>query len=747
MPPGLICTVKRGTRCACGAANADRLAVRSRDPAQTSTKHSPLQQRAAHAPVFTMWWHQGAPAPKQPATTHFLDEIGSAPDDGPLSTYRISETDQSSRHTVTGASRVWASYGLEHERARDGNSGVIPRGHLPRGSRTIGVALSRLAGWRTTIVAAIVVVIVAISGCTPAPSSSEELTSEPGVLVATFDGSVETVTISAPTLDEQALASLSSISSLGAVAIGVPVELSADGAMPSEGATISRSYAAPLPEGAQAAFMWWNGDIGEWEPVASEISADRRVLTANVNHFSIWTDLVAGGQAAIGAVTDAARRAGQAVSEVASVVGQGLEKANATISKAIQTGADHLYFAAGQILSTRADQPQCDGSQPNWVESVIVIEDSPANPLRFCVGSGVSNTAVVKVAANRGYAIPYALAGTATVQGTALTAFQAIQSIVDLDATIANSVADLTNSGKLIFPGESITVNVSRDDIAAANGETLFSGRVPSVWSWAMSAVAARAVDQAIGLDTSIVGILLQFAICGRDAANANDPGPIVKAVVGCVKAEPVIAQVFESLGISDASKQAKKIAAKIGIHVLVIGGAFETMGFLADANLPPNAYALDVIAKSYADRWIVSSEGIGPARFADGLDSAEAALGDKILDCRGERGRGGRNGPWVVTIWGGGGGDSKYMYVLALNNEDVPSISDAPITETGVTIGTPESELINLGYTKTESKIGPGYPDYTWQENNVQLVAGVYDGLVYGLGVGTSTMQIEYCA
>ncbi|GAA4353218.1 hypothetical protein [Microbacterium rhizosphaerae] len=580
--------------------------------------------------------------------------------------------------------------------------------------------------------------VAGLTGCTQSTPAAK-----PGVLVAHVKGQDKTVAVTAPKLDDTSIADLKSITDLGPVAVGVPVHLGVDGGLPKAGATISKTYAKPLPNGAAATFIWWDPTAGAWEAVPSELSKDRRVLTAHVEHFSIWDDLVAGSAGAISAVTSAAKSAGQSVSNVIKIVGQGVSAANKAISNAVQSGADALFYGAGEVLSTRADAPQCTGGNPDWVESAVFIQDYQTNPLRFCVGSDSAGNVVVKAAANRAYAFPYTLAvAPVSEEGEALGFKKALDSAVDLDKDIANSVATLTNGGRLILPGETASFTFSQDAIAALKDPAVLSASEPNLVTWLMAELTSMLVKYGISLDTSYVSAVLKLATCARDYMDVKDLGSLAKVASSCADAsigQDVLTNYLKLQGAAgSALDAAKKVMDKIGICLIFISAGFDAVTYGTDSQLPSSARTVNITAKPFPayGHWVIDSTGIGPiklnktsySQFSSFLAKTwqQPMCGQITAYAAAGVPKGGASG-WEV--YGTGVKDGPYTE-LDLITFDTSKVVNAPRTASGITLGTKESVLAGMGLTSTPTVLEPGM-QYSWTENGTPMLAVAHNGVV----------------
>jgi hypothetical protein len=146
----------------------------------------------------------------------------------------------------------------------------------------------------------------------------------------------------------------------------------AEGSFPASGAAVTFNLPEPLAAEQTAMIAHWDDEEAAWEPVPTELSADRKTLTASVEHFSLW-----------GWIVDAAK-----------VVGDGL-----------QTGSEYAYNGIGRVLGEKTDPPECDGDIPRWADPVF-SKDNMNAPVLWCAGTDSKNPdiMVMKLALNRGTA-------------------------------------------------------------------------------------------------------------------------------------------------------------------------------------------------------------------------------------------------------------------------------------------------------------------------------------------------------
>lgn len=205
-----------------------------------------------------------------------------------------------------------------------------------------------------------------------------------------------------------------------------------------------------------------------------------------------------------------------------------------------------------------------------------------------------------------------------------------------------------------------------------------------------------------------------------------------ISAAFSCVG--DVMKQVFKSdaLLISVATG-----IAWIGKGANLVGSAAQAVGDMV-SNIG-NPYKVII---SGIDRWLVTSDGIGPLTLGTPYEDLEPLIPAGNMPCIPYA-----EESWSAHVWGSG--NANYMFVVS-NRWPLPAevSADAPMTEHGVTIGTPEADLIALGYSKKALQWSPDYFEYTWQEDGVPFVASLDEsGRVNIIGVGTDYTPIEFCA
>lgn len=487
---------------------------------------------------------------------------------------------------------------------------------------------------------AAILALAGLSGCAPdEPDPGSRIT-------VSVDGDLDAATVTAGTLTETSLAGLREATAAGAV-IGVPTQIELDGEMPTTGVQLTRVYPEPLPEDTAAAFMFFNDELGGWQAVPSELSADRRTLTATVHHLSLWDDIVAGGEQALQSVVNGAKSAGQSVQEAAAAVGNSLEEANTNIGKACANGADALYFGIGKIFDTRVDDPVCDMPvTPLWVESVVVIGHNANNPILFCTGRDANSPdlLVVKARVNRGFAYTVTAAAppqwsyNSTVEQAAFDA--ALQAVGNIDTVIAQSISDLSANGVIVGPAQEISYGFSSTAVNSVPiGSPLVTLHPPTVPQFLTSSIASALVKWGLSSTDGYLAATIAVASCTNALKDTSDVLTGAAAVLDCLgEADEEIAKKLAlALLETGSSPQAAGAAAgsmvaKASLVLAVIAPATAALNFVAESVTPESARTVTVFTTGGGElvdisSWVIGYGTLGPLTAGTSIDQITEAL------------------------------------------------------------------------------------------------------------------------
>lgn len=362
--------------------------------------------------------------------------------------------------------------------------------------------------------------------------------------------------------------------------------------MPTEGAQLSRAYAAPLPDDVSVTFAYWNEQWEPWAAVPTVVAPDRRSASAVVHHFSTWTDIVGGSEQAIASIRDGAAKAGQDALEW----GRG----------ALEGGAEAIHWSLGNLASTRVELPECVGATPRWVDE-LSAGTNVNDPVKFCVGSDPANPdlLVVKARSNRGYGFPVVLNVEPAWEynSTAENSLaDNVRRLGNLGSTVGEAVSTLYNEGRFVGPGEEISLGIPATALSDFDSEYLIELPAPSVAQYITSTLAKALVDFGVSRIDGLLIASTAVAGCWSGVNEASNIGAGGGAILGCLSsADEQIAQLmgeaFRLSGIQEnaAGKLAGKFIGRISIIVSVLPSVLAALDFAAEQNLPRNARALTI--------------------------------------------------------------------------------------------------------------------------------------------------------
>jgi hypothetical protein len=433
--------------------------------------------------------------------------------------------------------------------------------------------------------------------------------------------------VTASELSKPAVSGLKEWSHFGAIT-GVPIDISVAGPLPAEGVRLTRSYLVPLPEGATASFVFYNDTLGAWEAVPSEISADRRSVTAVVHHLSTWTDMIYGSKAALTTFTDKAQQAGQVIKDGAEAFGQAVDTVNQSLQEAYAKGADWLYYEVGKVFDTRVDAPRCHNEMPSWILDVIVVAAHRNNSILFCAGHDAKqpDLFVVKARVNRGFGFTVKTRANATWSYNSTfdgDLRKAVDEAVDPGKAAAQSIRELLDPN-VVGPAQEISFGFSEEAIRGIDGKKPIVTLVPpSVVLFLTTTLAELVVMQGMDLAEGYVAAAVAIGSCAWKVANIKNPESAIGAVHRCLAGADTsiakdVSRVLVSRGWSPdkAGKLAGTVVGKATIYLALIGPVFNAMNYWAETKTPEETRTVIAFAKppqknAVAREWHVHGGGL----------------------------------------------------------------------------------------------------------------------------------------
>ena len=122
----------------------------------------------------------------------------------------------------------------------------------------------------------------------------------------------------------------------------------ANGAFPASGADVVFKLEQPLAADRVGTVAYWNPEATAWELRATQLSEDRRTLTARVEHFSDYNWI------------------------------------------------ETLYNGIGKAVGEKTDPPACEGGIPSWADPSF-SKDNINAPVLWCIGTDGKNPDIMEV--------------------------------------------------------------------------------------------------------------------------------------------------------------------------------------------------------------------------------------------------------------------------------------------------------------------------------------------------------------
>ena len=479
-----------------------------------------------------------------------------------------------------------------------------------------------IGGIAALVVGAVLVVTLRLGATSPLadrPLPSSTLLTGAGRVSQGFrsaetPGASSVIEVSAPEITEAELEGLTTWWSMGAL-VTVPARFEVHGGMPAGGVRLTRTYAAPLPAGVEASFVYFDPTLRGWKLTESVLSADRRTLTAEVHHLSDWADIVFGGPGPMEVARDSLAAAGATVVNAAA---RGLDQAAAfqqSVQQAFVEGLEWGYYGVGAIFDVRVDRPQCKGKVPDWVLGAVEPAHDKNNPILFCVGRDPrrDDLIVIKARINRGFGFfartavePDWIHNSTYDQGLVDSS---LKIVAGLDRAFATKITEVTGGGRLVGPGEEIALGFTEDQVREAEGHPLLILSLPGPEGFLASVIAKQLVSSGLDASHSVITGVLTLATCVDDIAKIRDNLlAIPAAAVSCLEAnDDAVARKISLALVKNKHRTAKeageiagKAIARAAIYLALVGPAFNILNWAAEHAVDEAIRSVSVFAKPF---------------------------------------------------------------------------------------------------------------------------------------------------
>jgi alpha-tubulin suppressor-like RCC1 family protein len=260
--------------------------------------------------------------------------------------------------------------------------------------------------------------------------------------------------------------------------VSAPIEYTASAEAIARGATIARTFSVPIPLDSFFTLLYYDEQLNDWVPVPTQISQDRRTITAQVEHLSWWSDFVSSSQdllaaAGVGMTTlgSGLSAAGNTVISTSSTIwneaSQGLSSGARSASERLAhfagSGLEASYKGVFTVFGDYQDPPECTGEVPDWVldPGATFFDRGVYAPLKFCAGHvpGQDSILSIKASLNRSY--PVSFRTVPEEAGIKNSAFPDLRNILDYlhePSVELIRVAKVLGDQRIVMPGESVSV-------------------------------------------------------------------------------------------------------------------------------------------------------------------------------------------------------------------------------------------------------------------------------------------------
>ena len=469
---------------------------------------------------------------------------------------------------------------------------------------------------RSASVSAVVVTLLFSSGCTGvAPPGTSQPTPTEGTRFgraaitapAAWAGhlTVQAAPVTEPIVDD-AQAWLAK-----GVMVGTPFEVTADQPLPPEGVVIARRYPAPLDAGMSATVAFFNETAQAWQAVPSDLSPDRTMVVARVNHLSIWTDFVSGSKEALAEFKE---QAGGAIKAGAEFTKDTFEAVKNWSGERLAQAADWMFYAVGKVFDVRVEGPSCDPGAPAWVDTVVHIADDRNNSVRFCSGhdSKQPDLLVVKARVNRGFAFTATISPRLAWRYNSTDAKGLWDQVIPWlspDQAMKDAVFEAAGGDPrlLVGAGEELGLGVTEAEVRKLRANEVLVLNPPTPLVFLSSLLAQLLMQDGMLKDESSLTATITLAACAVDVkkAKASDVLSIAKATLTCLQSRSddiarLTAQAMGKAGRSPkASGAAAGLIARVSIYLALIGPVFSSMNYAAEKATSKDSRSVSVFSKT----------------------------------------------------------------------------------------------------------------------------------------------------
>lgn len=217
--------------------------------------------------------------------------------------------------------------------------------------------------------------------------------------ITLLDDPKNSVTISTENLDSKAMNNLLNEGRNGIFT--TPINISTTSQLQGR-VQLKREYASPLPDGVIPSFIYYDKELEAWLPAESVLSNDRKTLVAEVNHLSLWSDIITGSKESLDATEKIIKRSGQIV----KAAGNQLFSDGTYL---YETG----YRLISAVVESTTKDPKCTNAIPSWAEVEGIKNKNMHDIALWCIGSDQTEPSILEVKVANNTNIPLRLKSNA----------------------------------------------------------------------------------------------------------------------------------------------------------------------------------------------------------------------------------------------------------------------------------------------------------------------------------------------
>ena len=364
--------------------------------------------------------------------------------------------------------------------------------------------------------------------------------------ITLLDDPKNSVTISTENLDSKAMNNLLNEGRNGIFT--TPINISTTNQLQGR-VQLKREYANPLPDEVIPSFIYYDKKLEAWLPAKSVLSNDRKTLVAEVNHLSLWSDIITGSKESLDATEKIIKRSGQIVKAAGNQI-------SSDGTYLYETG----YRLISAVVESTTKDPKCTNTIPSWAEVEGVKNKNMHDIVLWCIGSDQTEPSILEVKIGNNTNIPLRLKSNTTpdklssepIDGTST---ELLRNQIHRILPDATSSKYALNNGILFTPHETKILNFND---ANENLEAIKIKIEASAAHEALIIVIFDEIYSRILNKVDIINNVVKPIECLKNSSNVVDIESSISATKSC------LGIVLKNIGSSKSGSKEMKIAKRI---------------------------------------------------------------------------------------------------------------------------------------------------------------------------------------